>query len=38
MNLKKPSEEELKNTLGGSWWKVKAVYGEIVFIFHLYNE
>jgi len=30
------SSEELENTFGGSWWEVRAVNGDIVFIFH-YN-
>lgn len=28
------SKEELENTFGGSWWEVRAVYGQLVFIFH----
>jgi len=28
------SKEELENTFGGCWWEVRAVYGQLVFIFH----
>ena len=37
MNWKELNKEELENIFGGSWWEVRAVYGEIVFIFHLYD-
>ena len=38
MNVKELSNEELENTVGGSWWEVRAVYGEIVWIFHPYDD
>ena len=31
------NDEELQNTFGGSWWEIRGVYGEIVFIFHPYD-
>jgi len=38
MNLKELSREELENTSGGSWWEIRAIYGEIYFIFHPYDD
>jgi len=35
MNVRELSHEELDNTFGGSWWEVRIINGEIVFIFHL---
>jgi len=38
MDVLELSREELENTFGGSYWEVRAVYGELVFIFHLYDD
>jgi len=38
MKVRELNDEELQNTVGGSWWEVRAVYGKIVFIFHLYDD
>ena len=37
-NVSDLSKEELENTYGGAWWEIRAEYGEIVFIFHPYDD
>ena len=36
--MRELSKEELENIYGGSWWEVRAINGEIVFIFHPYDD
>jgi len=38
VSLNELSKEELEKTSGGSWWEVRAINGDIYFIFHLYDE
>jgi len=36
--MRELSNDELQAIYGGSWWEVRAINGEIWFIFHPYDE
>ena len=38
LNVNDLSKEELENTYGGSWWEIRIKKGELILIFHPYDD
>ena len=38
MNVSDLSKEELENIYGGAWWEVGYMDGDIIWIFHPYDD